>query len=796
MFANLFFLLYICCTNRTLWRLIVTISDMKHLCPLIVLAASACCLPASAYDMTVIFRVDETNQKTVEFAPSLFNVGLNELLASPTLNEADTTFVFKEAPVAPFMLMYNVDNTWNGRTIKQQTDTLTIYIPAFYVKKPEALKELTVTASDRSMSAEKETYIPTSQNKRISADGTQLIQNTGITTLNVSSFDGTISTLSGEPVSTFIDFRPASRTDVRNIRAEEVKRIDVYDFPTDPRFGGARHVVNFVMVQYEFGGYTKINADQLTVMNNGQYGAYSKLAYKKMIYDVGVDFDYTNNKHERIVQQSEFVFPDKTVSYVEETKNSLEKNHNVSAFLRAVYSTKKTVLTNTFSLRYRKSPHNYSEAEERFDVPEYTSGIDFSSEDRKSIGFSWSGNYQFTLPKKLMLVVEPKASYSKNDMDSRYSSGTASIVNIVDEKAWSAGLSVSLRKSLGKHSLTAKVYGNASGNNIDYQGTTPSYQKGRQIYGGAMLQGNFILGNLTLSPNVVVYADKLKINGVSETTVNPQYFVYASYFFSPKNRTQFSSMIYRQSAGQRNKTDFVQLQNQIFAIAGNPDLKNSTWLSASLQHTYMPTKAFTISPYMGFKYNRHAICYDYVPEVIGGRDVMVRKYVNAGNNTDFTYGVSMFYKLFDNALSLGANINGVTQNFHGPITDSGTYVVCHVDARYTFRDFYISALYQPGRRQISCDGVAHHRGFYYLKAGWGNGNLQLSVTAVRPFSSYRDSRYEINTRYYNTVTQEYSASSHSRFIFSATYSFSYGKKKVSKEIDTDLPTGPESQILK
>lgn len=796
MFANSFFLLYICCASRTLWRLIVTISDMKHLCPLIVLTASACCLPASAYDMTVIFRVDETNQKTVEFTPSLFNVGLNELLASPTLNETDTTFVFKEAPVAPFMLMYNVDNTWKGRTIQQPTDSMTIYIPAFYVKKPEELKELTVTASDRSISAEKETYIPTSQNKRISADGTQLIQNTGITTLNVSSFDGTISTLSGEPVSTFIDFRPASRTDVRNIRAEEVKRIDVYDFPTDPRFGGARHVVNFVMVQYEFGGYTKINADQLTVMNNGQYGAYSKLAYKKMIYDVGVDFDYTNNKHGRIVQQSEFVFPDKTVSYVEETKNSLEKNHNVSAFLRAVYSTKKTVLTNTFSLRYRKSPHNYSEAEERFDVPEYTSGMDFSSEDRKSIGFSWSGNYQFTLPKKLMLVVEPKASYSKNDMDNRYSSGTASIVNLVDEKAWSAGLSVSLRKSLGKHSLTAKVYGNASGNNIDYQGTTPSYQKGRQIYGGAMLQGNFILGNLTLSPNVVVYADKLKINGISETTVNPQYFVYASYFFSPKNRTQFSSMIYRQSAGQRNKTDFVQLQNQIFAIAGNPDLKNSTWLSASLQHTYMPTKAFTISPYMGFKYNRHAICYDYVPEVIGGRDVMVRKYVNAGNNTDFTYGVSMFYKLFDNALSLGANINGVTQNFHGPITDSGTYVVCHVDARYTIRDFYISALYQPGRRQISCDGVSHSRGFYYLKAGWGNGNLQLSVTAVRPFSSYRSSRYEINTRYYNTVAQEYSASSHSRFIFSATYSFSYGKKKVSKEIDTDLPTGPESQILK
>ena len=81
---------------------------------------------------------------------------------------------------------------------------------------------------------------------------------------------------------------------MRNIRAEDVKRVEVYDFPSDPRFGGAKHVVNFVMEKYEFGGYTKINGNQYTIYNQGEYNAFTKFAYKRMVYDVGVDFGYVH----------------------------------------------------------------------------------------------------------------------------------------------------------------------------------------------------------------------------------------------------------------------------------------------------------------------------------------------------------------------------------------------------------------------------------------------------------------------------------------------------------------------
>ena len=225
--------------------------------------AAGCVSHASAYDMAVVFRVDETGAKTIKFAPTIIDASDHSTIASPILNEADSTFMFKELPAnSEIMVIYDLQGDIYGERVKGQPDTTTIYIPAFYAKDATMLKNITVTADNRFMSTEKETYIPTGQNKKISADGTSLLQNIGITTLNVSALEGTISTIGGEAVSTFIDFRPASRTDVRNIRAEDVKRVEVYDFPSDPRFGGAKHVVNFVMEKYEFGGYTKLDGSQ------------------------------------------------------------------------------------------------------------------------------------------------------------------------------------------------------------------------------------------------------------------------------------------------------------------------------------------------------------------------------------------------------------------------------------------------------------------------------------------------------------------------------------------------------
>ncbi|MDE6487087.1 MAG: hypothetical protein K2L76_06260 [Muribaculaceae bacterium] len=659
------------------------------------------------------------------------------------------------------------------------------------------LNEVTVTASDRSMSADKDTYIPTSQTKKISANGTDLIRNIGITTLQVSALDGTISTLSGEPVSTFIDFRPASRADVRNIRAEDVKRVDVYDSPDDPRFGGARHVVNYVMAEYEFGGYTKFDAGQYTALNSGMYSAYSKFAYKKMIYDVGVDFEYMHHRHHGYDCLTAYTFPERTIEQTRRADKSLTSTRSIAAFVRPIYQTQKLSISNTFSFKNNTAPDNYTTEQELFNSPDYISGTQTTSTDNSGHSFAWQGNYQLFLSKTLTLVVDPSASYGKNKQYYDYASGTSAVRNIVDEKAWKGAVNVSLQKIFGQQSLTAKVFGELSGNDIDYSGNTVSRQEGRKAAEGLRLQANLTFGKLTLFPNLTLYANHQKINGVSNTDVNLKYFIYASYFFSEKNKLQLSSDYFQQSVPQSSMTDIIQLQNQIYAIAGNSDLKTARWLSVTAQHTYMPVKNLSLTPYAVWQFNDRTICRDYIPMEIDGRDVMLGKVVNSGHSNKYVYGLSANCNLFNNSLHLNANVSGTTRSVHGPFTASCTHVDCNLEARYNFSNFYVSAYYQNKGKSISAFGIERTPDFYFFTAGWGNGNWQLSATAYRLFStSYRGGFEEITTRYYKNFQHEYTPFYHCRFSFSATYSFSYGKKKVSHNIDTALPSGPESQILK
>lgn len=771
---------------------------MKHLFATLIAIAFFGVLEASAFNLIVIFRVDETNEKTMEFVPMLMDSSDFSSVADVNVSEADSSFFFKDVPsLKNLMVLYQVEQSTYGENVKPGTDSITIYIPAYYLKQPTMLKELTVTASDRNMSAEKDTYIPTSKTKKISANGTDLIRNIGITTLQVSAVDGTISTVSGQPVSTFIDFRPASRTDVRNIRAEDVKSVDVYDFPSDPRFGGAQHVVNYVMMQYEFGGYTKFDAGQYTVVNNGMYGAYSKFAYKKMVYDIGVDFDYTRNHHDLSEQRSVFSYPGRDVDYTRHTDASLTNNRNISAFLRAAYQTKKLSISNTVSFTHNRVPDNNTSATEHFSSPDYISGSEASVTNNTGRTLAWEGNYQFNLAGNMSLVLEPKASYADNDRDYTYTAGTASIRNLVDEKAWRGYLSASLRKAFGNHSATARLYGNVAGNNIDYGGTTPSTQDGRNVYGGLWMQGNFSFGKFRFLPSVTLYAERLKVNDYRESNFAPKFFINGVYLFSNKNKTEFSAQYYQETVGQRYKTDFLQFQNQIFAIAGNPDIKLSNWFDFTLQHTYMPFSALSATIYGSYTYSDKSICADYVPMQIDGHDMMVRRFVNAGTTNKAVGGLSINSNLFDGALNLTAHVNCTYQNVNGPFSDSGAHVMCNLSARYIFANFFISAYYQSKNKTISPYGIERIPDYYFFNAGWGNGHWQLSAYAFRPFSkSYKCRTVEIYTNDYTNFRQDYSAGYHCRFALCATYSFSYGKKKVSHNIDTNLPSGPDSQILK
>ena len=121
------------------------------------------------------------------------------------------------------------------------------------------LNEIVVEARNQRLGAEVSTYIPTSKQKNVSQSATDLLNRMAIPQLTVSPNDN-ITDLSGKSVDVFIDFIPASKEDMEGMRMQDVKKVEYYDFPSDPRFQGKAHVVNFVMHKYEYGGYVKAYA--------------------------------------------------------------------------------------------------------------------------------------------------------------------------------------------------------------------------------------------------------------------------------------------------------------------------------------------------------------------------------------------------------------------------------------------------------------------------------------------------------------------------------------------------------
>lgn len=123
-------------------------------------------------------------------------------------------------------------------------------------EKALSLGAVTVEADNARLYADRSVYLPTARQKNASQTGTDLLGHMAIPQLGLVSGDNVV-TNAGKPVAIFIDYLPASKNDLAAMRTEDVKRVEYYEYPSDPRLQGNPYVINFIMQKYEYGGYVK-----------------------------------------------------------------------------------------------------------------------------------------------------------------------------------------------------------------------------------------------------------------------------------------------------------------------------------------------------------------------------------------------------------------------------------------------------------------------------------------------------------------------------------------------------------
>ncbi|MCM1117325.1 MAG: carboxypeptidase-like regulatory domain-containing protein [Pseudoflavonifractor sp.] len=125
---------------------------------------------------------------------------------------------------------------------------------------PIKLKGVSVTADDVHMLSDRTVYMPSSRQKNSAMDAVDLLRAMAIPQINVGP-GGELSDMAGESVKVFINSLPASEEEQKGLRTADVRRVEYIQYPTDARYGGARKVINFIVHQYEYGGYTKGSVD-------------------------------------------------------------------------------------------------------------------------------------------------------------------------------------------------------------------------------------------------------------------------------------------------------------------------------------------------------------------------------------------------------------------------------------------------------------------------------------------------------------------------------------------------------
>ena len=755
-----------------------------------------CVIPANAKDIVVIFNSVELHTKITDMKNVSVVTPQLKVLARGVENKNDTTYVFKNLPkdIETLIAVVNPDNSSWTQIIETSKDTIKVDVPLDFVPQIVNLGEVEVKADNSYLTDKKAVFLPSKRDRRISSSGASLINNMAIPTLDVSLIDDKVTTVSGEEVSMYIDYAKASQTSVENLNTNDVVRVEVYDYPDDPRFNGDRHVVNFVLVKYEYGGYTRLDGNERFILNSGRYSVYSKMSYKDMTYEAGVGDSYRNNKHIYTNRYSTFKFQDETVDYSSVNDRNMDKSNSIDGFFKAAYRTKETMIDNTVGVNYNRVPGNITEMTETFSTGNYKSGKSMSESRSTSTGVSLEGYYFFELSPDWYLNIIPSAAYSKFNSYYEYKSSGNSIINDNIDDAWNAFLPVSLTRQFGSHSLTIGLSGESNGNNMNYGGEIPAIEKYRLYSGGIRVEPSLNFGNFYIRPNLSLYYTTESIGGYTVKNWMPKYFIPMGYTFSNKMRIDFDTQLYYITPGASNMAPNLQLQNQIMGIKGNPDLKTSKIISNDLSFFWRISRCFSIVPVVQYYHSSRDVNFKYEPMNINGRDVMIRGIINNGISNNWTFRLPVSFNTLNRNLTMKATPQLFVVNQNGIMGIEKTYMRFNAQFTYSFSKFYINGSYQTRSYNFSSFQHTYNKGYFTVGGGWSNGKLKVTASALCPFATYKRGYSDIVTSNYISHIDNYTPVFHSTISLTASYTFSYGKK-ISRGNEAQAPGGAQSGLL-
>lgn len=673
--------------------------------------------------------------------------------------------------------------------------------------KTQELDEVVVEARTQRVIDRGVAYTPTKRIKKTATDATRLLELMNIPQLNITPGTMSVKTYAGKDVAIFIDFNEATDEDLQGLRPEDVLHVEVLQYPEDPRFGGQANVINFVMRKYEWGGYTKLTVKGTTLnIDRGDGILYSKFVNKNWTFDANATGSITHNDNYNSYNIETFrdiSVGDRHVDAVTRTSQSganyLQQSNSQSATFRAAYETKDIEIIHSVSFNRMATPLERDLSSVNYSQDIFSASSSLSRESAQTITPRLRGYYYFAMPKNNTLIASWKFAYGSTRRNSTYQLGSlAPIINNNKETSYAPTMIIQYSKKFSHNNTfrTSLMTFNTI-YHTNYEGSYNGLQKLLSSENMLFLEymQNWQCG-LSLYSRVGASYVIGRLNGVNTLEQwNPRLGLQLNYKINEKHSASVEGWWGNNHPTPASSNSAIVQSNELLWLQGNPELRNTTFITASASYTYIPTNKLSFSATAEYNGSLNKTAHDYFS--MSGYDGLICKEINSGDFHRYSGYLSATLKLFDNSLSLKASGQVERMVASGIDAQSMNLIAANVQANYYFRNFSFILYYQTPNRNLAPFDYGfryHYKSTYGILANYAIGDFKAGLQFRNWFNS---NRYyaDFDSNRYSAHGWVWSSSLARSIQLTLSYTFPYGKKvKRNNEISESESAG--SAILK
>ncbi|MEG1615827.1 MAG: TonB-dependent receptor [Bacteroidales bacterium] len=657
----------------------------------------------------------------------------------------------------------------------------------------QALDDITVQGERKIEKSDKTILIPTSLEKKHSANSFELLNIMQIPELDILPQINKITTQSGSEIVICINGMEVLSEDIATLRSENIQSIEYIRNP-EGKYAGKGGVINFITVQLDFGGNVYLSAGQGFVYKYGDYIAFTDFTKNKMTISLTASGDWSRD-HSYSEGNEFFTFDDKSVLSRNFSGFSSFRRTNNQAGKFKLTSTGKNYRFNTHIILNSQSVPNMRMKDHIEYWGKYNNEAqrEIFSESKNFIPTIYA-NYTLWLPSDQTLDLTGTASYSNNRYLGKYNeTGHKLIESQVNEKIYSTKGRIQYYKTTkNKFALSASLANDYSRFKDVYAGTSSGYQSLTTILSSAQLQLSRSKKNYYYYVSGGFSNSAVSLNDKHYNYNNPLFFYGINYTFNQKHALSLNGFYTHTLFNPSNKNSMIIPISFFESIKGNPEITPLNVLSNTLSYNGQ-FGSFMINA----SYNNYIYFDNIVHSFFADNNIIFNTSVNDGTFYGNMFTATIAYNAFENRFRLSASAIEEYNMMRGNQYNLSRNIIrLRLSATYLLGDWMMKLNYHTPYTTLDIREpyMIHRSPLYEIQLRWNHNSWSIETFVRNPFNRYDRNHITMDYGCYNKSIFNFNENNGFNINLKVIYSFGYGKK--SERSDISIERTNQSAILR